>query len=163
MTLPSVLVTDTNIWIDLENGKILVEIFRLPYQFITSDFATVEFINPDWHTLQALGLKTHHLEPESVLALAQLRQTFHQLSVVDLAALLLAKTLGTSLVTGDRRLNDLARVQGLSVHGVLWILDEMVIHQVLSANQTARALRKMLDQGARLPTNECQKRFESWS
>lgn len=34
-----VLVTDTNIWIDLENGGIIVELFRLPYQFVIPDFA----------------------------------------------------------------------------------------------------------------------------
>jgi hypothetical protein len=67
------------------------------------------------------------------------------------------------LVTGDRRLNELAKAQGLAVHGVLWILDEMVIHQVLTANQATIALREMLDQGARMPDIECQMRFESWS
>ena len=163
MTLPSVMVTDTNIWIDLENGKILADIFRLPYQFFTTDFSVQEFIHPGWDVLRTLGLQTHGLEPESVLELAQLRQIHHQLSAVDLAALLLAKMLGASLVTGDRRLNELARAQGLPVHGVLWILDEMVNHQVLTAIQGATALRKMLDQGARLPNIECQMRFERWS
>ena len=46
MNLPSILVTDTNIWIDLENGRILAEIFLLPYQFVTPDFALGEFIAP---------------------------------------------------------------------------------------------------------------------
>jgi predicted nucleic acid-binding protein len=163
MTLPSVLVTDTNIWIDLENSKILAGVFRLPYQFFTTDFAVEEFIYPGWATLQDLGLQTHDLEPEYMLELFLLRQIHRQLSTVDLAALLLARALGASLVTGDRRLNELAKAQGLAVHGVLWILDEMVIHQVLTANQAAIALREMLDQGARLPDIECQKRFESWS
>lgn len=163
MTLPSLLVTDTNIWIDLENGKILADIFRLPYQFFTTDFSVQEFIHPGWDVLRTLGLQTHGLEPESVLELAQLRQIHLHLSAVDLAALLLAKMLGASLVTGDRRLNELARAQGLPVHGVLWVLDEMVNHQVLTAIQTATALKKMLDQGARLPDVECQKRFERWS
>lgn len=163
MILPSVLVTDTNIWIDLENGKILGEIFRLPYQFVATDFAVEELLYPGWNTLHELGLITHNLEPESVLELAQLRQTYHQLSVVDLAALLLAKALGARLLTGDRRLNDLAREHGVSVHGMLWILDEMINHRILTANQAATALRKILDQGARLPNIECQKRFERWS
>jgi predicted nucleic acid-binding protein len=163
MTLPSLLVTDTNIWIDLENGKILADIFRLPYQFFTTDFSVQEFIHPGWDVLRTLGLQTHGLEPESVLELAQLRLTYHQLSAVDLAALLLAKMLGACLVTGDRHLYELAIAQGLPVHGVLWILDEMVNHQVLTAIQAATALRKMLDQGARLPNVECQKRFERWS
>jgi len=108
-------------------------------------------------------LKTHDLEPENILELVQLRQIHHQLSVVDLAALLLAKAMGANLVTGDRRLNELAKAQGLPVHGVLWVLDEMVIQHVLTATQAANALREMLEQGARLPNGECQKRFESWS
>jgi len=163
MTLPSVLVTDTNIWIDLENGKILADVFRLPYQFFTTDFAVEEFIDPKWATLQDLGLQTHELEPEYMPELVQLRQIHHQLSVIDLAALLLARALDASLVTGDRRLNELAKVQGVPVHGVLWILDEMVILHVLTENQAAIALREMLDQGARLPDGECQKRFDRWS
>ncbi len=140
MTLPSVLVTDTNIWIDLENGRILADVFRLPYQFITTDFAVNEFIHPVWDTLQELGLKTHDLEPESILELVQLRRIYRQLSTVDLAALLLARVLGANLVTGDRRLNELAKVQGVPVHGILWILDEMVIHRVLTPGQAAAAL-----------------------
>lgn len=163
MTLPSVLVTDTNIWIDLENGKILADVFRLPFQFFTTDFAVEEFIHPKWATLQDLGLQTHGLEPEYVLELVRLRQIHRQLSAIDLAALLLARALDASLVTGDRRLNELAKAQGVPVHGVLWILDEMVIHHVLTENQAAIALREMLDQGARLPDGECQKRFDRWS
>ena len=163
MTLPSVLVTDTNIWIDLENGKILADVFRLPYQFFTTDFAVEEFVHPGWAALQDLGLQTHGLEPEYVLELGQLRQAHRQLSIIDLAALLLARALEASLVTGDRRLNELAKAQGLPVHGMLWILDEMVIHRVLSASQAGIALRGMLDQGASLPDGECQMRFGRWS
>ena len=163
MTLPSVLVTDTNIWIDLENGKILADVFRLPYQFFTTDFAVEEFIHPGWAQLHDLGLKTHGLEPKYVLELVRLRQIHRQLSAIDLAALLLARALDASLVTGDRRLNELAKAQGVPVHGVLWILDEMVIHHVLTENQAAIALREMLDKGARLPDGECQKRFDRWS
>ena len=141
MTLPSVLVTDTNIWIDLENGRILAEVFRLPYQFFTADFAMPEFIHPGWDTLLGLGLQTHELGSESMLELSQLTQIHNHLSVVDLAALLLAKTMGASLVTGDRRLNELARAQGLPVHGVLWVLDEMVKYQVLAPLVLALAIR----------------------
>jgi len=113
MTLPSMLVTDTNIWIDLENGKILSNTFRLPYQFFITDFAVDEFVDPDWIMLQNLGLQKHGLEPEYITELFLLKQIHSQLSVTDLATLLLAKLLGAGLITGDRRLNELATVQGL--------------------------------------------------
>jgi uncharacterized protein YacL len=96
------------------------------------------------------------------LELLVLRQTYQQLSVVDLAALLLAKTMGVMLLTGDRNLNNLARTQGVSVHGVLWVLDEMMFHQILTNIQAAETLRKMLAQGARLPQVECQNRLDRW-
>ena len=51
----------------------------------------------------------------------------------------------------------------LSVHGVLWLLDEMVHFQAIAPAQAANALGRMLDQGARLPADECRKRLASWS
>lgn len=163
MALPSVLVTDTNIWIDLENGGILAEVFHLPYQFLTPDFAISELIHPRWKTLHALGLEARELDPEGILELFRLRSDFNNLSTTDLAAFLLAKTLEATLLTGDWRLNELAKANRLSVHGVLWLLDEMVHYQAIAPGQAANALGRMLDQGARLPADECRKRLASWS
>jgi hypothetical protein len=163
MALQSVLITDTNIWIDLENGGILVEVFRLPYRFLTPDFAIPELIRPGWETLHGLGLEAHELLAEQVVELVQLRQTYRNLSIIDLAAFLLAKTLNGTLLTGDFRLNELANANGLSVHGVLWLLDEMVHFQALTPGQAVVALGRMLDKGARLPAEECSNRVTSWS
>jgi hypothetical protein len=162
MSLPSILVTDTSIWIDLDNGRILAEVFRLPYQFITPDFAIAEFQRPNWEKLLALGLTAHELDPAAVIELSQLRQAHHTISVVDLAAFLLARALNSTLVTGDKHLDVLARTNGIPVHGVLWLLDEMVRYEVLPPLQAVNALNIMLEQGARLPLDECHQRFESW-
>lgn len=163
MALQSVLVTDINIWIDLENGGVLVEVFRLPYQFLIPDFAIPELIRPRWETLEILGLRAHELPAEQVVELIQLRQTHRNLSMIDLAALLLAKMLDATLVTGDRRLSELANANGLAVHGVLWLLDEMVYFKALTPGQAATALRRMLETGARLPAEECNNRLTRWS
>lgn len=163
MVSQSVLVTDSNIWIDLENGGILVEAFRLTYQFLTPDFAIRELVHPRWQTLQALGLEARDLAAEQVMELFRLRQVYKNLSIVDLAAFLLAKTLEATLLTGDRRLMELANANDLPVHGVLWLLDEMVHFRALTPRQAAGALGRMLDQGARLPADECRKCLASWS
>jgi len=163
MALQSVLVTDTNIWIDLENCGILVEVFRLTYQFLISDFAILELIRPRWETLEVLGLRAHELPVERVVELFQLRQAYRNLSIVDLAAFLLAKMLDATLLTGDWRLNELANASGLSVHGALWLLDEMVHFKALTPRQAASALTRMLELGARLPAEECSNRLTRWS
>lgn len=163
MTLQSVLVTDTNIWIDLENGGVLIEVFRLPYQFLIPDFAIQELIQPGWKTLEVLGVKAHELPADQIVVLHQLRRTYQNLSIIDLAAFLIAKMLDTILVTGDRRLNELANAHGLTVHGVLWLLDEMLRFKILTLEQAKKALEQMLESGARLPAEECRIRFVRWS
>lgn len=163
MTSPSLLVTDTNIWIDLENGGILKAAFGLPYQFIIPDFATGELLRPKWGTLQALGLRSHELRPALIQELASLRTANRALSASDLAAFLLARDLGATLLTGDWRLNELASKHGVRVHGVLWLLDEMVALQALPPEQAAGALEQILTQGARLPQEECRRRLARWS
>ncbi len=163
MGLQSVLVTDTNIWIDLENGGILVEVFQLPYQFLIPDFAIPELVRPRWEFLKGLGLRAHELPPEQVVELLRLRLTHKNLSVIDLAAFCLAKMLDAPLLTGDRRLNELASTSGLSVHGGLWLLDGMLHFEVLTSERAATALRQMLESGARLPADECNNRIKRWS
>ncbi len=104
MTSQSVLITDTNIWIDLDNGSILVDVFNLPYNFLIPDFAIRELIKPPWKTLKTIGLASQELMPDQVIELAQLRLIHRNLSVIDLASFLLAKSLGATLLTGDSRL-----------------------------------------------------------
>lgn len=163
MTLPFILVTDTNIWIDLENGGILADVFHLPYQFVIPDFAMTELVRPQWDALAVMGLTAQELDPTAVSELFTLRQVHRSLSVTDLSAFLLARMLKATLLTGERQLSELARANSLSVHGVLWLLDEMVRCQAISPKRAANALGRMLDQGARLPANECKKRLGDWS
>lgn len=163
MTLPLILVTDTNIWIDLENGGILADVFQLPYQFVIPDFAIDELASPRWDTLEAMGVSAYELDPFAISELLVLRQVHRRLSITDLSAFLLARKLKAILLTGERRLNELARANSLSVHGVLWLLDEMVRCRAISPKQAANALSRMLDQGARLPADECDKRLIDWS
>jgi len=138
-------------------------VFRLPYQFFIPDFAILELIHPRWETLEVLGLRAHELPAEQVVELGKLRQAHRNLSMIDLAALLLAKMLDATLVTGDWRLNELANANGLTVHGILWLLDEMVHFKALTPGQDASALTRMLETGARLPAVECNNRITGWS
>ncbi|NJD60917.1 MAG: type II toxin-antitoxin system VapC family toxin [Anaerolineae bacterium] len=163
MTLQSVLVTDTNIWVDLENGGVLVEVFQLPYQFLIPDFAISELLHPRWETLEVLGLRAHELPGEEVIELFQLRQVHKNLSIIDMSAYLLAKMLDATLLTGDWHISELAIASGLSVHGVLWLLDEMVHFKALTPTQAVTALKRMLKLGARLPAEECNIRLTRWS
>ena len=46
------------------------------------------------------------------------------------------------LLTGDRRLRRVAEVEGMRVHGVLWVIDQL--------HKAGRVLRHTDDRGARM-------------
>ena len=97
-----------------------------------------------------------------VLEVASLLDRYRSVSTNDLFALVLARTLGATLLTGDRHLAQVASLERVPVHGILWVLDEMVRSAVVTPLRAAQALEQMLTQGSRLPRAECQQRLQRW-
>lgn len=156
------LITDTNIWIDLDHGKLLDIVFKLPYRICASDFARQEFRSMDVTKLEKQGLIFLELEPSSVIELYELRQAKRTIAVADFAAYLLARQRSGILITGDRNLASFSESENLTVHGLLWLLDEMIYYELLTFTEAVLALEKILMMGARLPKHECEKRFRIW-
>ena len=92
----------------------------------------------------------------------ELRSNYGRPGDADLYGLLHARLLETRLVTGDRHLREAAEKEGVEVSGVLWLLDEMVAVSVIGEQDVARGLQAMINCGARLPHDECQKRLLRW-
>ena len=81
----------------------------------------------------------------------------------DLYVLLLARDRGATLLTGDGHLRRLARERSLVVHGVLWVLEEMVRLGILGDQDAREALDAMILAGARLPAKACQRLRRRWT
>lgn len=160
---PLVLVTDTNIWIDLDHGGLLELIFRLPYPIWTSDFARSEIRSVDVAILERYGLIFQGIGKELMLELYRLRQSKSTIAVADWEAFLLAREHDAVLVTGDKNLVKFATDTGVKVHGLLWLMDEMIRLGVLEPGKGADSLRIILEYGARLPAEECAQRIHAWS
>lgn len=159
---PSQCVVDTNILIDLHTGGLLEEFFSLPFHFLTADVLIAELRGINAIALEAYGLQGVELPGNRVLEVESLVQHHRVLSIADLFAFVLARMLSVTLLTGDRRLRTLATRAGLTVHGTLWVLDELVRLETIPSARAARSLRRMLSCGTRLPKGECQRRFERW-
>lgn len=159
---PVLLITDANIWIDLCHGGILTEVFFLPYRIIAPDLLQSEMKQPSFFRLIQMGLQTQSLSSALVLELVQLRVAHRQLSVIDISAFLVARELSGILLSGDRRLIQLAHSHGVEAHGLLWLLDEMIYHEVLASRKAASALESIITLGARLPEEECRQRLAIW-
>lgn len=163
MDSPSLCIADTNVLVDLHNGGVLATMFLLPYTFDALDVIVAELQVPDGQSLVEMGLCSEELPAEQVLEVAALAEQCRTVSVNDLFALVLARYKSATLLTGDRRLRQLAGREGIPVHGVLWVLDEMVRLEKLSPARAAAALKAMLACGARLPRSECDDRLRRWA
>ncbi|MCE1252836.1 MAG: hypothetical protein LWX83_04715 [Anaerolineae bacterium] len=161
--LPLLLITDTNIWIDLDHGGLIDDVFKLPYQICASDFAKIEIKSVNTNLLIQKGLVFQSLEGYLVAELYSLSRSNRGLAIADMAAYLLAREQRSTLVTGDSRLVKISIQNGIDVHGLLWLMDEFVRLTIISPTRAVEALTEILNQNARLPQNECDLRIKTWS
>jgi len=155
-------ISDTNIWIDFGRAALLDALFALPFTFVSTDFVVDELNHPDPACLLARGLVVETLAEEAVVQLFGLMTEHGNSSLADVSCYLVAKTQGLPLLTGDGRLRKQAVKDGMQVHGALWLLDQLVAHDIIAAAHAAAALQAMLDAGARLPSAECAHRLAAW-
>jgi predicted nucleic acid-binding protein len=84
------------------------------------------------------------------------------LGLVDAQVLWLAAKEKGILLTGDLPLRQEAERRKVSVHGLLWILAQMIGAGKLEPPAAAKALRIMMAKGARLPASECERLLRGW-
>lgn len=155
-------IADTNILIDLWKGALLPAFFQLPHPIASPDVVIAELQRPEGFMLVELGLQSLTLEADLVLEVITLRSQHKALSTPDLFAFVAARNLGAILLTGDAGLRQLAEAHRVPLHGILWVLDEMVRTEIISSFNAADSLKRILEAGARLPESSCEERFRRW-
>ena len=162
-----VAVKDACVLIDLANGGLLDSWFELGLETHTTDFVINQVQREtQWRVVsgfvQAGLLKVKKLDAAE---LRQMQTEFREsrLGIENNSALFLALKLKAVLITGDRRLRSQAERRSVEVHGVLWILDQLIAANKMVPRLASAKLRTMIDEGAYLPPDEVEKRFQAWS
>jgi predicted nucleic acid-binding protein len=153
---------DTSIWIDLREGGLIATAFRLPFEWLIPDVVFAELSEADAQALELHGVQVRELPPEQVLEVQRLAALYRRLSAVDLFTLVLAQSLSLILLTGDGPLRKAAEAEGAEVHGVLWLLDQLVESRLLSPQEAVAALIRMVEGGSRLPIDAVEERLMCW-
>lgn len=161
--MPPRWIADSSVWIDLENGGILDAAFALMVTWSVPDLLLVELQRPPTaEDLKRRGVDVIGLTPIQVAELAATTARDPRISVVDVAAFVLARDSGGMLLTGDARLRALTEGQAVEVHGVLWLLDHLIKKLLITPTEAAEALDRMMAAGARLPRTEVESRLTLW-
>ena len=163
-----VVVNDTNIFIDLFSVDLLPDIFALPIHVHTVDFVIAEIKDqPQRKALQAfidnkkLFVKKH--SSEEVQNIVDFKISCKgNVSIADCAVWQYAEQNNYVLLTGDRQLRSSAIAAGVSVLGILFVIDEMVKHQIISKCIAAEKLEQLFQINKRLPKHEIEERISCW-
>jgi len=126
------------------------------------DAIAAECVTPTVEGLLKAGGKLVSLTPAHVELVDLYAKQYRGASVADLFALSFSKAEGYTLLSGDKKLREAAKKEKVPVHGVLWLLDELISEELLAKPDAIVALKKMQENGARLPAVECEKRIKRW-
>lgn len=166
MSMKKFLVVDTSVFMDLERGALITEIFLLPFNFQVPDLLFQrELASLFGDRLLELGLEVLILDGETLLVARQYFSTHRKkLAFVDCATLALAKSEGSLLLTGDKNLRMLAVQEKVECHGVLWVFDQFYTREILSGDELIKRLKQIIDHPrARLPKQAVQQRLNRYS
>ncbi len=156
-------VCDASVLIALIDGGLLALVAQV-FDLLVPDVILHEEIldPPGENLLQERLVREIHLSGTLVLKVFELRKRFSAPSTHDLFALAVADQERLILLTGDRHLRRAAEKLGVEVHGVLWVLDELVNGGHLAPHEAAESLRKIRERGTYLPEEECEIRLKRW-
>ena len=157
-------VNDASCLIDLRKGGLLSELGKLPYRLVVPlpvrETEVLDFSADHWRALDAAGLVTYDLTPAEVGQALALKARHPALSPNDCFCYVAADVHAGILLTGDRQLRNVAAANGLRVHGVLWVVDELLAAALCSPCTLVQALRSwQSDVTVFLPSDEITERL----
>lgn len=163
-----ILVNDTNIFIDLHSVGLLEEMCRLPYEIHTVDLVVAEIADADQRRIfdelvAQGGIFIDGFTADEVIEIVEEHSSVSgNLSIPDCSVCYFARKHNVPMLTGDRRLRRYAEEQSIEVHGILFIFDELVRHDIISTSMAADRLEELFAINARLPKTEIRNRINRW-
>lgn len=163
--MSTVVVNDASCLIDLHKGRLLHVMLTLPYRFVVPlpirHAEALDLTERDWQHLEHGGLVPFDLPPERLAEATTIKARHPKLSANDCFCLVSTRCHDRSiLLTGDGLLRRVAIQEGLRVHGVLWIVDELRRAGTCSEDMLTVALQRWQnDRTVFLPRSEIASRL----
>jgi predicted nucleic acid-binding protein len=121
-----------------------------------------ELEEPAGELLLKIGFIQEGTSGEETKDIVALRNEYASPSTNDLVALYLAKRNACYLITGDNALRNAAKQEGVTTHGLFWLMDALVELKIITKSNAFEALKSIIEAGSWLPKRECEERFKKW-
>ncbi len=145
------LISDSNIFIDMEVANLTQKMFALPYTFATPDILYYEELEEEHENLLEYNLQILSLTSETIKYTESIVPKYLKASRNDLFALALAKQEKCPLITGDGALRKTGEEEGIIIYGTIWIVNELMKHNLINNDEAVEAYEMMKENKRRLP------------
>lgn len=168
MITEKIVISDTNILLDLLSQNMLDDFFSLPCDICTTDFVIDEIVQPAQQKIIDSFVKSRKLDVVqfSPLEFSNITSLFvmnpNNASLTDCSVWYYAKQTNGRLLTGDGKLRKAAENDNVKVSGILYIFDNLIEYGILSEKDAADLLENLMKINMRLPKDECEKRILAW-
>ena len=166
--MKKIVVNDTNVFIDLFDVGLLEGFFSLPWEVHTTEFVMLELTREGQHDSVSQYVESGLLHipvfeetvMSEVLELYQQHVNQTNVSLTDCSVWYYAKHNNYTLLTGDRKLRNASLIDGVEVHGIIYVIDQLVEEGILAKRIAISKLRQLGKSNPRLPKDEIEKRIK---
>lgn len=163
-----VIINDANILIDLVHLNLMDEFIQLNLELKTTDFVFEELnenqknIIDNYITLGNIELILTE-EEEDFIGINAILKNSSGLSFEDCSVWHYANKLNGILLSGDGKLRKQATANGISVKGILYIFDQLLLKNLISFKLAIEKIEQLYKINPRLPINSRNERIVNWS
>lgn len=161
--LMPLLISDSNIFIDLISGGLLDLMFKLPEKFAVPNILYKEELADQHSDLPGYGLRVLDIKGDFMMEAFRLRNIYKGPGQNDLFALALAKQENCPLVTGDRQLRVAAKTEKVEIKGTLWLVERMINEKIITVGRAKLAFDAMQQDQRRLPWDQVRKLIKKYT
>lgn len=160
-----IVITDANIFMHLIDAGLLDSFFKLELEFSTTREVFGEIgeeqqqLSPYCDSGQLLVINSSDEEVE----LIEEFECAAGLSFPDRTIIYHANAKKWVVLTGEKLMRNECEARELEVHGILWIMDEMIGAGVISPLEMAAKLEELINlPDFRVPKTDCKSRIDAW-
>jgi len=163
-----IIINDANILIDLVHLGLMNEFIQLKLELKTTDFI-LEELNEDQKIIIERYINSEHLKlittesTEDFESIVNILENSSGLSFEDCSVWHYANKFNGILLSGDGKLRKQATAGGISVKGILYVFDQLLLNNLIGFDYAIEKLEQLYEINPRLPVNSKNERILNWS